>query len=89
MFSLQRWQCVVVGLLMTTATASAQNLPPPEPASIPPGNMWSHGTTLNVFGGAAAVSGDRAAIAGGAFGWEIRPWFAIEGGGTWLDWGDR
>jgi len=49
--------------------------------------MWGHGTTLNLVGGAAAVSGDRAAIAGGAFGWEIRPWFAIEGGGTWLDWG--
>jgi hypothetical protein len=49
--------------------------------------MWSHGTTLNVFGGAAATSGDRAAIAGGALGWEIEPWFAIEGSGTWLDWG--
>jgi hypothetical protein len=87
MFSLQRWQCVVVGLFMAAATASAQGTPPPQPRAVPPGNMWSHGTTLNVFGGAAAITGDRAAMAGGAFGWEIKPWFALEGGGTWLDWG--
>jgi hypothetical protein len=49
--------------------------------------MWSHGTTLNVFGGAATTSGDTAAAAGGAFGWELTPRFAIEGSGTWLDWG--
>src|SRR4030095_9497677 len=39
MFSLRGWQCVVVGLLMTTATASAQG-PPPEPGTTPSGNMW-------------------------------------------------
>ena len=26
------------------------------------------------------------AIAGGAFGWEIRPWFALEGSATWIEW---
>jgi opacity protein-like surface antigen len=86
MFSLQRWPCAVVGLLMTAATASAQNLPPPEPASIPPGNMWSHGTTLNVFTGGALGGNDRASIKGAAFGWEVRPWFALEGGATWIEW---
>src|SRR6185369_10497188 len=87
MISIHRLQCGVVGLFIFVATASAQGPPPPDVRVAPPGNMWSHGTTLAVFGGPAAVSGDRAAIAGGAFGWEIRPWFAIEGGGTWLDWG--
>jgi hypothetical protein len=51
--------------------------------------MWSHGTTLNVFGGAAATSGDTAGAAGAAFGWELTPRFALEGGGTWLDWGQQ
>ena len=86
MFSLQRWQCVVVGLLMTAATASAQGPPPPEPATIPPGNMWSHGTTLNVFTGGALGGDDRASIRGAAVGWEIRPWFALESGATWIEW---
>jgi hypothetical protein len=86
MFSLQRWQCVVVGLLMTTVTASAQGTPPPQSATVPPGNMWSHGTTLNVFSGGALGGGDRASVRGGAFGWEIRPWFALEGSATWIEW---
>ena len=87
MMSFHRLQCAVVGLFVAVATASAQTQPPPNVRVAPTGNMWSHGTTLNVFGGAAARSGDRAAIAGGAFGWEIKPWFAVEGSGTWLDWG--
>ena len=87
MFSWQRCPFVVFGIFIAAATASAQGTPPPQVRSVPAGNMWSHGTTLNVFGGAAATSGDRAAIAGGALGWEIKPWFAIEGSGTWLDWG--
>jgi len=87
MISLHRLQSAVVGLFVAVATASAQGLAPPDVRVAPAGNMWSHGTTLNVFGGAAATSGDRAAIAGGAFGWEIKPWLAFEGGGAWLDWG--
>jgi hypothetical protein len=87
MFSVHRLHCTVIGLLVAVATASAQTQPPPNVRVAPTRNMWSHGTTLNVFGGAAAMSGDRAAIAGGAFGWEIKPWFAMEGSGTWLDWG--
>ena len=86
MLSSKRWQCVVVGLLMTTATASAQAPPPPQPGTVPPGNMWSHGTTLNVFSGGALGGGDRASVRGGAFGWEIKPWFALEGSATWIDW---
>jgi hypothetical protein len=82
-----RWQSVLVGLLMTAGTASAQGTPPPQAATVPPGNMWSHGTMLNAFAGAAATSGDRAALAGGAFGWEVKPWLAFEGSGRWLDWG--
>ena len=82
MTSFQRLQCAVVGLLVAAATASAQT-----PLVAPSGNTWSHGTTLNVFGGAAATAGDRAAAAGGAFGWELTPHFALEGSGTWLDWG--
>jgi hypothetical protein len=85
MFSLRGWQCVVVGLLMTTATVSAQGLPP-EPGTTASGNMWSHGTTLNVFSGGALGGDDRASITGAAFGWEIWPWFGLEGSGTWIEW---
>ena len=88
MMSIHRLQCAVVGLLVAAASASAQGTPPPPPPrTVPAGNMWSRGTTLNALGGAAATPGDRAAIAGGAIGWEIKPWFALEGGGAWLDWG--
>ena len=96
MISTHRVQWAVLTILVIAATASAQGTaasrqpqttPPPQTRSVPPGNMWSHGTTLNVVGGAAATSGDRAAVGGGAFGWEIKPWFALEGGGMWLDWG--
>ena len=82
MTSIQRLQGGLFGLLLTAAMASAQT-----PIVAPSGNMWSHGTTLNVFGGAAATSGDKAAAGGGAFGWELTPRFALEGSGTWLDWG--
>jgi len=82
MTSIQRLQCAVLGLLVAAATASAQT-----PIVAPSGNMWSHGTTLNVFGGAAATPGDNAAAAGGAFGWELTPRLSLEGSGTWLDWG--
>ena len=80
MTSIQRLQCVVLGLLAAAATASAQT-----PLVAPSSNMWSHGTTLNVFGGGAATPGDRGAAAGGAFGWELTSRFALEGSGTWLD----
>jgi hypothetical protein len=84
---MHRMQCAVIGVLAAVATASAQGTPPPQPPAVPPGNMWSHGTTLNVFAGAAAARGDRAATAGGAFGWEVKPWLALEGSGAWNDWG--
>jgi hypothetical protein len=49
------------------------------------GNIWSHGTTLNVFAGATTVSGSSAPIAGGAAGWEITPWMGIEGNAAWSE----
>ena len=56
--------------------ASAQIAPPP--------NRWDHGTTLNVFAGAASASSETGPLAGGAFGWQITPWVSVEGSGTWL-----
>jgi hypothetical protein len=82
MISVPRLQCAVLSILVAAATASAQTK-----ITAPSGNMWSHGSTLNVFGGAAATSTGQAPAAGGAFGWEITPRFALEGSGTWLDWG--
>ena len=77
------WNRLARGLvlaLLFSATASAQTKTT---------EMWRRGTTLNVFTGAAAAPSDRAPLAGGAFGWEITPRIALEGSGTWMEWGHR
>src|ERR1051325_3199820 len=96
MISLHRFPMVVLAVLVAASSAAAQvtaptqpqTTPPAQARSVPPGNAWSHATTLNAFGGAAAAARDRAAIGGGAIGWETKPWFALEGSAMWLDWGD-
>ena len=95
MSSAHRLAWVALALQLVAATAFAQGVPPPQPQTtpppqtrtVPPGNMWSHGTTLNGFGGTGVTSGDWAAIGGGAIGWEIKPWFALEGSAMWVNWG--
>ncbi len=52
------------------------------------GNEWSHGSTLNLLVGANTGDGQTGAIAGAGLGWEITPWFGIEGSGAWLTRGD-
>jgi hypothetical protein len=63
--------------LLAATTASAQTDP----------MVWRRGTTLNVFGGLAAVSNGRAPLVGGALGWEITPRIGVEASGAWLEWG--
>lgn len=53
------------------------------------GNVWSHGTTLNVFAGAGIDSSKTSPLAGASVGWEITPRIGIEGSGYWLDPGTR
>lgn len=50
-------------------------------------NEWSRGTTLNGFVGAAVDSSQSGPAVGGAMGWELRPNLAIEGGGSWAEFG--
>ena len=83
MISVHRSLVTVLILLAATAPSFAQT----TSLLIPPGNRWSHGTTLNVFGGGAVSAKDNAPAAGGAFGWELTPRFALEGSGAWIDWG--
>lgn len=52
---------------------------------VPPGNPWSHGTTIDAFAGMASASSNRGPLAGGAAGWEITPWFGLDGSAAWLD----
>ena len=95
MVSAHRLQVAVLALLIAAAPTSGQSVvpkqpqttPSPQSRAVPAGNMWSHGTTLNVFAGATATSHDRAGVAGGALGWEVKPWFALEGTAGWFDWG--
>jgi hypothetical protein len=67
---------VVVFLLASSIAATAQ--------PVPPGNVWSHGTTIDLFAGGASGSGDAGPIAGGAAGWELRPWLGVDGNLAWL-----
>jgi hypothetical protein len=71
---------VILSLLVLSATASAQT---------GAADGWRRGTTLNLFGGAAATSNDQGPMAGGAVGWEVTPRIALEGSGTWFEWGHR
>lgn len=50
-------------------------------------NEWSRGTTLNGFVGATVDSSQSGPAVGGAMGWEVRPNLAIEGGGSWAEFG--
>jgi hypothetical protein len=47
---------------------------------------WSHGTTLNGFAGLATDT-QSGPVLGGAVGWEVTPGLAIEGSGSWLEFG--
>lgn len=50
-------------------------------------NEWSRGTTLNGFVGAAVDSSQAGPAVGGAMGWEVKPNLALEGGGSWAEFG--
>jgi opacity protein-like surface antigen len=67
---------VVVFLLASSIAATAQH--------VPPGNVWNHGTTLDVFAGGASASGAAGPVAGGAAGWELTPWLGVDGNLSWL-----
>ena len=95
MFSVHRLQFAMIAVMAAGSSAAGQvpapqpqTTPPAQVRTVPPGNEWSHGTTLNVFGGAAATTRDWAGAGGGAMGWELKPWFALEGSGGWLNWGN-
>ena len=72
---------IVAALLLTSAVAAsawAQHVPITD---------WSHGTTLNGFGGMNADSKQSGPLVGGAAGWELTPALAIEGSGGWTEFG--
>jgi hypothetical protein len=49
------------------------------------GSPWTKGTALGVFGGGASQSTGTDGAAGMSIGWELTPFFTIEGSGTWMD----
>jgi hypothetical protein len=53
-------------------------------AQVPPGNPWSHGTTLGLSAGSAIASSETRGTLGTALGWEMNHWVEIEGTGAWL-----
>ena len=67
--------------MVLAVTASARAQPEIRPTE------WSHGTTLSGFAGVPLQSEQAGAALGGAVGWELTPRFAVEGSGSWLDFG--
>lgn len=51
-------------------------------------NEWSRSTTLEGFGGVAVDSSRSGPVLGGVLGWEVTPRLAIEGAGSWAEFGD-
>ena len=51
----------------------------------PTQHEWGYGTALSVFGGAASDSSHTGLTGGGTVGWEVVPWFGLEGTAAWLD----
>lgn len=78
---------VLLALAGITGIASAQTKPRITP--VPATDVWRHGSTLSLFGGAAGAHNDVGAMGGGALGWEITPRVALEGSGTWYEWGHQ
>lgn len=68
-------------VLASTAAGSAWAR---QPARV---SEWSHGTTLNGFGGFSADSNQAGPVLGAAAGWELTPNVAIEGSGAWTEFG--
>jgi len=70
-------------VLALTGAAAAQDVKKPQPLV-----MFTHGSTINLFTGAATATAPSmtAAIGGAGVGWELTPRFALEGSGQWLDW---
>lgn len=62
---------LVVGGAVSSADAQA------------PSHDWSDGTSVNLFGGAAADADGAGAVAGGGAGWMVTPIFALEGRVGW------
>jgi Outer membrane protein beta-barrel domain len=75
MTAILRVCCAVTLALCGPAQAAAQSLQDVNP--------WGHGTTLGLFAGGAASGSQVGFEAGGAIGWEVQPWFAIEGRAAW------
>lgn len=50
----------------------------------PADHAWGYGTSFSVFGGVASDS-SHTGLAGGSIGWELVPWFGIEGTAAWFD----
>lgn len=53
------------------------------------GNDWRYGSTLNLLVGVNTGEGETGAVAGGGIGWELTPWFGVEGTGAWLTRGEH
>lgn len=69
-----RWMALLAFVALS-ATASAQTTPT---------NVWSRGTTLEIFGGSATATPNTTGIFGAAVGWELTHRTEIAGVAAWL-----
>ena len=75
----------VLALTCGSLAVSLMAMATPVSAQTGQSHPWSHGTTLDLFGGAAlAPSADMRGALGGTIGWEVNHRVEIEGAGTWI-----
>lgn len=75
--ALTRHLPLAAALVLAASTVAAA-----QPA---PAGTWIRGSTISLFAGLATASSDTGGLAGGAAGFEITPWFGVEGSAAWLD----
>lgn len=49
---------------------------------------WTRGTLISGFAGVAADGSRRGPLFGGTIGWDVSPRLAVDGSGTWAEYGD-
>jgi hypothetical protein len=76
---------IVVSVVLLCSAAAA----PAFAQRALPAAEWRHATTLDGFAGVAVDQDRTGPLFGGAVGWEMTPRLAIEGSGSWTEFGTR
>jgi hypothetical protein len=76
-----RPELAFIALVILAAAGTAAAQPPLKAAYEPP----THCSSLDLYGGVSSAESTTGGLAGGGAGWQIVPWFGIEGEAFWVD----